>query len=195
MRTLIFDTETTGLVNWREKDLRKQPHLVQLGAILREGDEVRAELNLIVNPGVPIPKAASDVHGVDAGIAQRYGVAPLVAVSMFNNLLKLSDRIACHNIAFDFLVMRAAYKRFDRSAELLEKVPQVCTMLSSMDVVAIPNPNKHFGGFKWPTLSEAHKFLFGEDFEGAHDAMADVRATDRVLVALENRGVTLKAKK
>jgi hypothetical protein len=32
-------------------------------------------------------------------------------------------------------------------------------------------------GYKWPKLSELHIKLFGEDFEGAHNALADIEAT------------------
>jgi hypothetical protein len=34
-------------------------------------------------------------------------------------------------------------------------------------------------GYKWPKLSELHIKLFGEDFDGAHDALADIEATAR----------------
>ena len=32
-------------------------------------------------------------------------------------------------------------------------------------------------GYKWPKLSKLHLKLFGVDFEGAHDALADDEAT------------------
>lgn len=37
-----------------------------------------------------------------------------------------------------------------------------------------------YDDFKWPRLSEAYRFAFNEDFSGAHDAMADVRACLRI---------------
>ncbi len=43
--------------------------------------------------------------------------------------------------------------------------------------------------YKWPKLQETYKFLFGEEFEGAHDAMADVRACARIYFELRNRSV------
>jgi DNA polymerase III epsilon subunit-like protein len=37
--------------------------------------------------------------------------------------------------------------------------------------------NGRYGEYKWPTLSELHKKLFGYDFEKAHNALADIEAT------------------
>lgn len=198
MRTLIFDTETTGFVNMkRPSDFKVQPHLVQLGAILVERDIIMARFSLIVDPGVPVPCGAAEVHGITSAVAERYGVKPIVAVSIFNNLLKLADRIAGHNLDFDLIVMRATYLRSDRPPELLEKdkLPRVCTMLSSSPVLDLPPTAKMIAaGFnkpKAPKLEEAIKFFFDEEMEGAHDALVDVLATERVLAELEDRGVEL----
>ena len=46
-------------------------------------------------------------------------------------------------------------------------------------------PGKY--GYKWPTLSELHIKLFGEDFEGGHDALEDVKACAKCLFELQNR--------
>jgi len=42
--------------------------------------------------------------------------------------------------------------------------------------------------FKPPKLSELYKHLFGEWFEGAHNAMVDVEATTRAFGELVKRG-------
>ncbi|HUV85413.1 MAG TPA: hypothetical protein VMV86_06875, partial [Methanosarcinales archaeon] len=55
-----------------------------------------------------------------------------------------------------------------------------CTMLEGTDICKIPS----FRGNKWPTLKELHKHLFNEDFEDAHDALADVEATRRCYYAI-----------
>jgi DNA polymerase III epsilon subunit-like protein len=41
-----------------------------------------------------------------------------------------------------------------------------------------------YGDYKWPKLQESHLHFFGKEFEGAHDAMADVRACAAVYWAL-----------
>ena len=40
------------------------------------------------------------------------------------------------------------------------------------------------GGFKWPSLTQLHEKLFGEDFDAAHNASADVEATTRCFLEL-----------
>ncbi|MHA7056780.1 hypothetical protein ACWGOQ_0006140 [Aquimarina sp. M1] len=52
---------------------------------------------------------------------------------------------------------------------------KLCTMLTSTNYCKISGNY----GYKWPTLSELHIKLFGEDFEGAHDASADIMATEK----------------
>ena len=48
-------------------------------------------------------------------------------------------------------------------------------MESSTGYCRIPGPY----GYKWPKLSELHRKLFGEDFAEAHNAAADIQATER----------------
>ena len=43
---------------------------------------------------------------------------------------------------------------------------------------------KGMTGYKRPSLTETYRHFFGRDFDGAHDAMADVRACRDVYFAL-----------
>src|SRR5699024_4495742 len=64
-RLLVFDTDTTGLDTSKDR-------IVELGACyFEERAHVESRRNLI-NPGFPIPKGASDVHGItDARVADK----------------------------------------------------------------------------------------------------------------------------
>ena len=57
-------------------------------------------------------------------------------------------------------------------------------MRSSTDYCKLPGR-----GFAWksPKLSELHRFLFDEYFDGAHDALIDVEATGRSFFELVKR--------
>jgi DNA polymerase III epsilon subunit-like protein len=44
-------------------------------------------------------------------------------------------------------------------------------------------------GYKWPSLEELHILLFGDTFESAHSALADVRACAKCFFELKRRGV------
>lgn len=182
---LVFDTETTGLIK-KGVPLSdpSQPRVVQLGAILFEDDgTVRGELNLIIKPdGWTVPQVCVDVHGITTEIAEKCGVPIAIALSAFNRLSLLADTMIAHNFDYDDQVLRGEFERLGRPAEFAKK-NNFCTMKAATEVVKIPSAK----GFKYPRLQETHKFLFGEEFEGAHDAMADVRACKRVYLDLLKR--------
>ncbi len=75
MSALIFDTETTGLPNYKAPvNNDSQPYIVQLAAILvdDEGDTV-SEMSVIIKPnGWTIPEEVAKIHGIDDRRANRY---------------------------------------------------------------------------------------------------------------------------
>lgn len=72
MNRLYIDTETTSIPDAHQLPGHPaQPHLVQVGAVLFDGDWTeRACLSLIVKPeGWTVPAAAQDVHGISTADA------------------------------------------------------------------------------------------------------------------------------
>ena len=105
---------------------------------------------------------------------------PLVDVlSAFSEFSKLADVLVAHNIKFDRPVITAELARCGKLNGQFNK-QQYCTMLNATGVCKIVGPK----GFKWPKLSEAIKFFFGEDLVNAHDALTDVIACKRVYFKL-----------
>ena len=103
---LFFDTETTGLPDFKRPiSDDSQPHIIQLGAILAEDDGTeRACVNVVSYPGIPIPKAASDVHGITDDIALRGGIFPATLTRLFVDLLASADLLVAHNLKFDLFL-------------------------------------------------------------------------------------------
>jgi len=186
-RFLFFDTETTGKANFRaQPDADGQPRLVQLAAILSniEGEEI-ACVNVIIAPKeFEIPAEASAIHGITTEFAVENGVPLLHALSLFNSLQRVADVHVCHNADFDALIMRGECLRV--ACDYAERMT-MCTMRRMTDVCRIPGPY----GFKWPTLQEAYRHCFGREFEGAHDALADVRACKEIFFWLRGRSETV----
>ena len=58
LRMVVIDTETTGLD--AEVD-----RIVEIACVVYLGGEEQTRVSLLVNPGRPIPKASSDVTGID----------------------------------------------------------------------------------------------------------------------------------
>lgn len=182
----FFDSETTGLVLHRERaDHPKQPHLVQLGAILcDENRRVVAEINLLVKPdGWTIPAEATAVHGITTEMCERYGLPLLIVANIFIDLVQSSKRVVAHNFPFDRTVIHAALLRLGLAdaAKVFLDTPSTCTMAASTPILRLPG---RYGDFKWPSLQEAHTHFLGKPFDGSHDAMADVRACMAVYYAM-----------
>jgi DNA polymerase-3 subunit epsilon len=178
--TLVFDTETNGKANFdRPPEDECQPRLVQLGALLLDRElQTVGELNLIIKPvGFDIPPEVAKIHGITIEKATNYGVPEKQALELFASWCAISQIIVAHNIAFDGIVLGRA----NHIHGLTYKPPTpYCTMQKSTDRCKIPGGR----GYKWPSLQEAHQILLGTGFEGAHDAMADVRACARVYAFL-----------
>ncbi len=186
---LFFDTETTGLPkNWKAPvtDLDNWPRLVQLAYLVYDFDRnLIHSCNEIIKPdGFTIPTEASNVHGITTEMARQRGTDINDVFELFLIHLKRSKMIVAHNMAFDEKIIGSELIRLGKENVIVAK-EKVCTMLKTVDLCKIDGPY----GYKWPKLEELHRFLFNHDFEGAHDALADIQATAKCFWELKNRGV------
>jgi DNA polymerase-3 subunit epsilon len=179
MRSLIFDTETTGFFDkYKPLDWEGQPDVIQLACLLLD-----EETNLVVHrqetlifTEQEITPGAFKAHGITHEELRNFGVVRRAAMAMFNNILKQSDQIVSHNLDFDIPIMQIGYLREGFGASQFDQKRRFCTMQNSTDICKIPNP-KRPGSYKWPSMQEAYKILVNsEGFKGAHRAMADAQA-------------------
>jgi DNA polymerase-3 subunit alpha len=188
---LIYDTETTGLpkdYNAPITDAENWPRLVQLAWQLHAADGSLIKVdNFIVKPeGFDIPYNSEQVHGISTQKAFDEGIPLQEALDRFTAILKETKIVAGHNIEFDINIMGAEYLRVG-DTEPITPLPSIDTKDESTDFCAIPGGRG--GQFKWPKLTELHVKLFGEEFDEAHNAAADVAATARCLLELIRLGV------
>lgn len=181
MTKLFFDTETTGLCDFKlPPGVPAQPHLVSLAAVLcgDDGQEMQS-VRLICKPDtyVSSPEALA-AHGITREHAERFGVPRLTVLSAFSWLAKAADALVAFNFEYDELVLEGEFIRAGKPSPFGQK-QALCEKLAMTDVCQIPSPYRK-GQFKWPSLAEAHKHATGEEVVNAHDAMADVRALMRV---------------
>lgn len=193
VRALIFDTETTGIVvRDRPPEDPQQPDLVQLGMLLVETDDwsPRARHAMLVHlaDGVSIEAGARKAHGISEEDCQRYGVPPMVAGSLFNQLCLQADLLVAHNIAFDRIIMQTVLHRLGGKPDRMEGLRQICTMQESTEILKLPG---RFDSYKWPSLSEAYRHFTEREIEGAHDALVDSQACLDVFRALVDRGAVV----
>ncbi len=183
---LIYDTETTGLPKDYKapiSDAENWPRLVQLAWQLHAADGSLIEANnFIVKPdGFDIPYNSEKIHGISTKKAIEEGIPLQEALDLFTEVLGKTKIVAGHNIEFDNNIMGAEYLRLGDSAPIMD-YPSLDTKNESTAFCAIPGGRG--GQFKWPKLTELHVKLFGEEFDEAHNAAADVAATTRCFLEL-----------
>lgn len=190
MNLLFFDTETTG---FPQKKLplndERQPRLVQLAMIEDRDDELLLEYDTIVKvpDGFEVPEASCAVHGITTQRSLSEGCEPEKVCEDFFDAIDRCDLIIAHNYSFDVFISNIQFARLGlgKCLEAIKLKPHFCTMIASMNICKLPGK---YGSYKWPTLDEAYRILVDPaGFEGAHDALNDVRACRKVYYALKER--------
>lgn len=169
---LVIDLETTGLLR-PNRDFMGQPGIVQIGAVKLDGMEETGVLNILVNPeGVKWEDSAIKTHGITP---DKVAHAP----TFFEAGLALAE-FACgcdswvgYNCNFDKDVLYWQLQRYGYE----KNFPWPPVDVDVMKLVGAKMEMEGKRGMKWPKLAEAYEWCFGKRFDGAHDALADVRAT------------------
>lgn len=188
---LFFDTETTGLPrDWNAPVDRVDnwPRLVQLAWVAcdRSGEQLAGQVHIVKPAGFEIPAESARVHGITTAEALAKGEDLAAVLREFSARIQEAKFLVAHNMNFDEKIMGAEFLRQEIESQLFVK-ERICTMLSAVDFCRIPSGSGH--GYKWPRLSELHLKLFGEDFDGAHDALVDTSACARCFFELKKRRV------
>ena len=180
-KVLIFDTETNGLVNFDSPwNHPSQPHLVQIACLLQEEEtaKVLGSLTAIIKPdGWTIPDKIAAIHSICTSQAVLVGLPLAAVMPIFIEFVRSATIICAHNIAFDSSIMKIACARLGWGTDWLDGKSRFDTMHASMGLLKLP---KKGGGLKMPKLSECIRYFFGEELDGAHDAMVDTRACARI---------------
>jgi len=193
---MFFDTETTGLPDWRQSsESPTQPHIVQLAILLMNDDGTEFGIeNMIVKPdGWIISDEVAAIHGITHERAMDEGIKESAAVLSYIAARGLADVSVAHNHSFDERIMRIAMLRggFTRPfITALESLKKSCTCTESTHIVNLP-PSERMAAKgmtmpKSPKLVECMRHFFGEELPGAHDAEVDVRACARVYFHLRS---------
>ena len=200
---MIFDTETTGLPERGPKGKIFMPtsslmcyesaRIIQLAFLILNLDtgEICTEYTSIINPTGPwiMDPMALNAHGISSERVACEGVSLATVVEKFFEELRKCSFLVCHNAAFDVNVLCSELCRdatLTKYRKNLQNIRTFCTMMHMTREMNLPYKTGKGRG-KWPKLEEMHIYLFGENFEGAHDAMNDVRATARCFIEIINR--------
>lgn len=141
--------------------------------------------SLVKPSGFIIPPQASSIHGITTAKAQLDGNDLQEVMTIFGKAWRQCDLVVAHNFEFDAQIMDGEAHRLWRKYFIRQK-PSYCTMVHTTDLLKLPGKGR---GYKFPKLIELHNWLFGEDFEGAHDAFNDIQATMKCFFELQKRGL------
>lgn len=188
----FFDTETNGLpINFNSDigDISNWPRIVQIAYQIYDtnNNHIKSE-NLIIKPiDFTISDESIKIHKITNDFAKKEGINIEEAIKIINKDSQNIEIIVGHNLGFDYPVLNCEYKRLGL-INPFENLKQICTMLWSTEYCAI----KYQNGYKWPKLSELHYKLFGYNFDEAHNASIDIKATVKCFWQLvENCVITL----
>ena len=158
---VFFDIESTGLNVIRDR-------IVQIALIkYSPGEEEPVEMEMLINPGIPISQEAMDVHGITPADVANKPTFHQVA-SKLEAFIGDADLAGYNSNRFDIPMLMEEFARAGMDLDISER--------STIDVQRI------FYKMEPRTLKAALKYYCDKDLEGAHDALADVRATVDVLV-------------
>ncbi len=190
---LIFDTETNGkALNFKAPmtNLSNWPRITQIAWQLFDKDQnIISERSELIKPdGWTVPKEEFFIkNNMSTERCEEFGLPLAEVLKSFVEDLSKAEYLIAHNMNFDANVVGAEFIRLNMTPE---KMPtKICTLQESTDYCKIPG---FYGNYKWPTLTELHVKLFREEFEGAHDAMDDVRACAKCFFGLKEIGHILK---
>lgn len=155
---VILDTETTGLF--------KNDRIIEIGAIVIQGDEILEEWSTLINPNRDL--GPIHIHGITPSMVS---MAPSFA-EIANDLARLLNgrTLVCHNAHFD---MRMLSQEFNRLGIQVSLGKPFCTMIAAKRQLG--------GGFSLADTCEALDIQVSE----AHSALGDSRMTRKVFIELQ----------
>ncbi|HSF94501.1 MAG TPA: DUF294 nucleotidyltransferase-like domain-containing protein [Thermohalobaculum sp.] len=161
---VALDTETTGLEVATDR-------IVQIGALRMRGGALleHQPLDLLVDPGVPIPAAATRIHGLSgadvAGAAETSEALARLAGFLGGSV------VLGHNVHFDLAVLRHEAAR--HGVDWVEP--------RALDVALIAAA---LSPARMDASLEALALAFGTAVTGRHTALGDARTTAAILAAM-----------
>jgi DNA polymerase-3 subunit epsilon len=157
---VFFDLEATGLSVVKDK-------IVQIALIkyAKKGGEP-VEKSMMINPGIPISEEAMNVHKITPKMLANKPTFGQVAQELYD-FIGNADLGGYNSNRYDVPMLMEEFSRVGMELDISKR--------KLIDVQRI------FYKMEPRTLGAALKFYCGEKLVGAHDALADVRATVDVL--------------
>lgn len=155
---IYFDIESTGVET-------ETARIVELACIKYNPDGTQEEKTIRVNPTIPIPTEASNLHGITDEMVKDKPTFKQYAQAI-RNWFDGCDLAGFNSDNYDVPLLSAELERVG-----LEGINWNPNLLDIIKLYRLLYPN---------TLSDVYKRLTGKELEGAHGAVADIMATKEV---------------
>lgn len=155
---IYFDAETTGIET-------ETARIIELACIKYNPDGTKEEKTILVNPGIPIPIEASNVHNITDEMVKDKPMFKQYAQAI-RNWFKDCDLAGFNSNNYDVPLLSAEFERAG-----LEGIDWNLNLFDVLTLYRNLFPN---------TLSDVYKKLTGKELEGAHGAVADCIATKEI---------------
>lgn len=169
MISIIFDTETTGLLLPKTADLDKQPHITELAAALIEDGVVLSEHEWMFDPEVPITPEITKITGITNEMVAGKPKFRQV-LGEIEDLFAQADVMIAHNASFDKGMLETELVRCERTG-FPWPAETLCTVGEYM----------HIKGRRLK-LTELYELKLNKKLEQKHRALDDVRALCEIVL-------------
>lgn len=156
---VFFDLETTGTNIAKDR-------IVEIALLKVFPDGNREGKTLLVNPEIPIPPEATEIHGIDNEKVANHPNFKTLAPQI-ESFIKGCDLVGFNSNRFDIPLLAEELLRAGRDFDMKGHF--------AVDVQTI------FHKKEQRTLSAGYQFYCGKTLENAHSAMADTEATCAIL--------------
>ena len=186
---LIFQVAAAGRpITWKARpdEVFNWPRLVAISwIILGEDKKPKGSKNYLIKPdGYEFKDEHLEAISVDRKELEEHGESLTDVMDDFVKVCNEAQYVFAHNMKLNSTILGAVFLRAGKVFPLRIK-PAYCTMEEATFYTKLP---KKGGGFKWPSLQEAHTIIFKKGYSPARNARADVIAASRVLLALLSVG-------
>ncbi len=157
----FIDLETTGINLGTDR-------IVEIAIVKILADGTKSIKRKLVNPGKPIPKGSSDVHGITDDMVKDAPVFKQVAQEL-KQMLDGCDFGGYNSNRFDIPLLMEEFLRADVEFDMRNR-----RLLDVQNIFHKMEPR---------TLSAAYRFYCNKTLEGAHGAEVDASATYEILLS------------
>lgn len=171
MIVMIFDTETSDLINNMAVKIEQQPEILSLFysiVDLDTGIKIKDE-SFLFKPSKPIREEITKINGITNEMVEN--APPFNSVHLIlKQEFEYVETCIAHNLAYD---RDMVILEMMRCKEVINWPRMLCTVEQTM----------HFKGYRL-SLTNLYKHLFDLDFEDKHSSRGDVAALTKICIEL-----------